>query len=77
MSPVRIYEDLSNVRIMWSLPSIWGSNVDKYLVKLLKYGDTYSEYQLLCDGQNSTVVAIWECFIPMTAFTSTLNYPLG
>lgn len=77
MSPVRIYEDLSNVWIMWSLPSIRGSNIDKYLIKLQKYGDTYSEYPLLCDGQNSTVVAIRECLIPMTAFTTTLAYPLG
>lgn len=60
------------VQITWTLPSINGSPLTAYIIKVKNGAGTFVT-DASCDGSLSTIITARSCIIPMTTLTSSLS----
>ena len=77
--PIRTTMNGASVVLTWSEPYTGGQGValTAYTVKLLDTTGALAEYTSICQGSNSAVLLSRSCTIPMSAFTSPVNYVSG
>ena len=60
------------VQLVWTSPSINGSPLTAYIVKVKNAASSYVTVAS-CDGSLSTIMSSRSCIIPMTTLTSSLS----